>query len=314
MSTPANCTGAIAVAGLRHVGTKVGFSDLGPQISISSPGGNCVNTTGACLYPIMTTSNAGTTGPVTTAGGSIYTDSFNITLGTSFSAPLVAGTAALMLSANPSLTPTQVRTFLQSTARAFPTVVGVATCVAPALIGQAQTDQGECNCTTTTCGAGMLDAGAAVTAAVAAAGVQPRITVSPAAPQATQTVTLSAATSTVAAGRTVATYQWVLTNGGGIVSSLTGATNGATVSVTPTAAGTFTVGVTVTDSAGATATTSSTVTVASSSVITPPPVSPPASAPESGDGGGAADGGWLLLLGLAMFGLWLANAGGRQRA
>ena len=27
---PANCPGVIAVAGLRHVGSKVGFSDLGP--------------------------------------------------------------------------------------------------------------------------------------------------------------------------------------------------------------------------------------------------------------------------------------------
>ncbi len=45
VSSPANCPGVIAVAGLRHVGTKVGFSDLGPQISISAPGGNCVNLT-----------------------------------------------------------------------------------------------------------------------------------------------------------------------------------------------------------------------------------------------------------------------------
>ena len=56
----------IAVAGLRHVGTKVGFSALGPQVSLSSPGGNCVNITAgsACLYPMLTTSNSGTTTPV----------------------------------------------------------------------------------------------------------------------------------------------------------------------------------------------------------------------------------------------------------
>ena len=41
---PANCTGVIAVAGLRHAGSKVGFADLGPAISISAPAGNCVNT------------------------------------------------------------------------------------------------------------------------------------------------------------------------------------------------------------------------------------------------------------------------------
>ena len=44
VSEPANCAGVIGVAGLRHIGTKVGFSDLGSQISISAPGGNCVNT------------------------------------------------------------------------------------------------------------------------------------------------------------------------------------------------------------------------------------------------------------------------------
>ncbi len=60
---PANCAGAIGVGGLRNVGTKVGFSDVGPEISISAPGGNCVNTSGTCLFPLLTTTNSGTTGP-----------------------------------------------------------------------------------------------------------------------------------------------------------------------------------------------------------------------------------------------------------
>ncbi len=89
---PANCPGVIGVTGLRHVGTKVGFSDLGPEISISAPGGNCVNVGvgDACLYPILTTTNSGTTVPIAEPAGAIYTDSFNWSLGTSFSAPLVA--------------------------------------------------------------------------------------------------------------------------------------------------------------------------------------------------------------------------------
>ena len=177
---PANCAGVIAVTGLRHIGTKVGFSDLGPEISISAPSGNCVNTGAGdpCLYPILTTSNSGLTVPAPdTIQGSIYTDSFNASLGTSFSAPLVAGTAALMLSIHPSLTPAQVRGLLQSTARPFPTTgsvnsdgTAVAQCMAPQPIGTAQVDQLECYCTTSTCGAGMLDAGAAVQAAVATSG------------------------------------------------------------------------------------------------------------------------------------------------
>ena len=52
VSTPANCPGFIAVGGLRHVGTKVGFSDLGPQIAISAPGGNCVNIGASAAVPL----------------------------------------------------------------------------------------------------------------------------------------------------------------------------------------------------------------------------------------------------------------------
>ena len=187
VGTPANCAGVIAVAGLRHFGTKVGFSDLGPEISISAPAGNCVNTAAGtpCLYPILTTANSGLTTPVAdSAGGSIYTDSFNASLGTSFSAPLVAGTIALMLSIQSTLTPDQVAALLQSTARSFPTTgsvnndgTPVAQCAAPQPIGSTQIDQLECYCTTSTCGAGMLDAGAAVLAASKAVRSLGRVTV-----------------------------------------------------------------------------------------------------------------------------------------
>ena len=43
VGSPANCTGAAAVTGLRHAGTKVGFASLGPQVAVGAPGGNCVN-------------------------------------------------------------------------------------------------------------------------------------------------------------------------------------------------------------------------------------------------------------------------------
>jgi serine protease len=71
VGTPANCAGVIAVAGLRHVGSKVGFSALGPEISISAPAGNCVNIGAGepCLYPILTTANSGLTVPVSDAAG-----------------------------------------------------------------------------------------------------------------------------------------------------------------------------------------------------------------------------------------------------
>jgi len=165
VGVPANCSGVLAVGGLRHVGTKVGFSSLGPEVAISAPGGNCVNTaTGTpCLYPILTSSNTGTTTPLE----NIYTDSFNPSLGTSFSAPLVSGTVALMLSAQPSLLPSQVKVLLQAAARPFPplgSIVGDGTPV-PACTAPSSADQNECYCSTATCGAGMLDAGAALAAA-----------------------------------------------------------------------------------------------------------------------------------------------------
>ena len=170
LGTPANCSAVIAVAGLRHAGTKVGFSSLGLAVAISAPAGNCINITAGspCLYPILSASDAGTTTPV----GPIYTDSFNTSLGTSFSAPLVSGVAALMLSVNASLTPQQVRVVLQATSRAFPTTGGdngdgtpVPVCAVPQFdISGNPIDQLQCYCTTYTCGAGMLDAGAALSA------------------------------------------------------------------------------------------------------------------------------------------------------
>jgi hypothetical protein len=172
LSSPANCSGVIGVAALRHVGTKVGFSDLGLDVAISAPGGNCINVTAGspCLYPILSTSDAGTTIPVKP----IYTDSFNFSVGTSFAAPLVSGTAALILSVQPALTPQQVRLVLQATAQTFPTTGGdngdgtpVPQCTVPQYDSFGNpVDQLQCYCTPYTCGAGMLNAGAALSTLV----------------------------------------------------------------------------------------------------------------------------------------------------
>lgn len=166
VGTPANCPGVIAVAGLRHSGAKVGFSDLGPEVTIAAPGGNCVNIEAGspCLYPLLTTSNSGTRAPL--AGGSIWTDSTNISVGTSFSAPIVSGAVALMLSARPSLTPAESLATLQRTARPFPTTGSDNGPSDPAPVQQCRapdgTDQLQCYCVTGLCGAGMLDIAAAV--------------------------------------------------------------------------------------------------------------------------------------------------------
>jgi serine protease len=291
VNSPANCPGVIAVAGLRHIGTKVGFSDLGPEIAISAPGGNCVNPEGACLYPILTATNGGNTTPF--AGSSIYSDSYNPSYGTSFSAPLVSGTVGLMLSARPSLSPAEVLTLLKGTARSFPTTGGenasIKQCTAPQYDTAGKPiDQEQCYCTTSTCGAGMLDAGAAVTLSTQV--VLARIFVSPESPAFDQVITLSASPSLTAPGRSIASYAWALNDGGGIVTRLNIATDSKSVTANASGAGAFTVTLTVVDDLGARSTTPVTVNVGAVPVLVGPPVD---------SGGGAVGGLWLALLALA---------------
>jgi serine protease len=290
VGTPANCAGVIGVAGVRHAGTKVGYSDLGPQISIAAPAGNCVNTatSAPCLFPLLTTSNTGTKTPVLGAAGAKYTGGgADASLGTSFSAPLVTGTVALMFSANPGLSASQVLTALKQTARAFPasgSTAGVTACVNPATAPAAQ--NAECYCTTSTCGAGMLDTGAAVASvAVAVANIS--------VPSSTATVgtgvTLDASSSRGSAGSTaVSTYAWTITTGGDLA-AFTSATNAATVTLLPSAAGTVVVSLTITDSAGNSATSSTTLNVTA-------PSAPATTSSGGGDsgGGGAMSTAWLM--------------------
>lgn len=308
VATPANCAGVVAVAGLRHAGTKVGFSDIGPEVALAAPAGNCVNTGNGqpCLYPIVTALNAGTTTPV--ANSSIFSNgTTRLSLGTSFSAPLVAGTAALMLSANADLSAADLTRLLKSTARPFPTTGGdngdgtvVPQCVAP----RAGVDQDQCYCTTSTCGAGMLDARAAVLEAVAVHAV---ITATPASPQAGQSVTLSAASTALAAGRSIASYAWSLVDGGGVVTALAGATDGATVSFTASGNGSVVVQLIVTDTQGRSSTATLTVVVAP---VATTPVSKPV-ASSGGGGGGALGWGWLAALFAAVLVLMRVRHGRR---
>jgi len=279
VDTPGNCSGVIAVAGLRHIGTKVGFSSIGPEVALSAPAGNCVNLTGACLNPLLTTTNTGSTVPAINT----YSDSFRLSLGTSFSAPLVAGTAGLMLSVKPTLTPAQVKSTLQSTARAFPTSgadVSVQVCHAPD-----STTQDECYCTTSTCGAGMLDAAAAVLAVAPAQFPTAPLSASSANPSVGVPVTLDASDATAAAGHT-ATYLWTVTPSAGAAASFTSATNGKTATLLPSAPGTLTVTLIVTDDLARVTSASTILTVSSppTAIIVPSSASVAAGASVSLDG------------------------------
>lgn len=290
VGTPGNCNNVITVGALRHVGTKVGYSDVGSQVALSAPGGNCVNVddSGPCLYPIVTTLNAGTQAPA----ASIYSNgTTHPSVGTSFSSPQVAATVAMMLDAAPALTADQVRRMLQSSARAFPTS-GVAAdetgpitqCRAPS----AGVQQLQCYCTTSTCGAGMLDAAAAVALAPSSAVITPVIT-SPTTTTAGESITLSAAATVEPAGRQVESVVWRIISGGD-VATLAAPTNAETVSLNATGSGTVVVQATVTDSLGFTTSSTQTITVASSSS-------------SSSGGGGAVSLAWLLGLAAACAGL-----------
>jgi len=293
VDSPGNCSGVLAVAGLRHAGTKSGFSNLGAAVGLAAPAGNCVNTGDGetCLYPMLSLSNTGTTSPVSAS----YTDGDNYAVGTSFSAPLVAGTAALMLAVNPALTPAQLTAMLQASARSFPSTGtgGLPSCTEP--ISALQT-QDECLCTTSTCGAGMLDAGAAVWAAAAAAnGAVAAFTASADAPVAGDTLTLDASPSQGQAGASISRYQWTLSEGADLA-SFVGASTGATAQLQIKATGLVKVTLTVTDANGLSASTEHIVARAASS-------SGSGSDSSSSGGGGAWNPLWGGLLLLAVWAL-----------
>jgi len=258
VDSPANCVGVAGIAGIRQVGTKVGFSSLGPQVALSSPAGNCVNASGACLFSIDTSINNGTTTPGTNG----YTDQMNPNLGTSFSSPIVAGIAGLMTSVNANLRPAQLIARLKEGAKPFPVSsdATVPNCHVPASSTDLQT--AECNCTTTTCGAGMANAPGALKAALRPiAAVAVPLTVS-----AGQNVMLAGTGSAAACGHTITTYAW--TNVGSATNPIQNA-NMATATVVAPSTGSITVRLTVTDDAGHTDTAD--VVVSSTSATTSAP-------------------------------------------
>jgi len=127
--SPANCGGVIAVSAHNHAGSLTSYSNFGNGITLSAPGGDL-----PVADLIISTAYSGATVP--------EEPTYVYGRGTSFAAPLVAGTAALVLARNPLLTSGRVQDLLTGTARNFP---AGSKCGVPNI-----------------CGAGMLDAGTAV--------------------------------------------------------------------------------------------------------------------------------------------------------
>lgn len=125
-ATPANCQNVVSVAAVGRTGGKAVYSNFGNLVDVAAPGGD--QSTGRS-DGVLSTLNAGQTSPA----GDIYA----YYQGTSMAAPHVAGVAALLYSVNSTITPAEVESILETTARSFPST---------------------CN----SCGTGIVDAAAAV--------------------------------------------------------------------------------------------------------------------------------------------------------
>ena len=268
VAAPANCAGVIAVAGLREDGIKVGYSSFGSQVAVSAPAGNCVNP-GAqqpCLYTITTTTNLGIespnandyTGefycyPDSTGGGApgsypgctIGANQYRTNnVGTSFSAPMVSGIAALMASVNGHLSPGEITERIKTSATAFPQSSLDTSTPPPACPNT--NSSGQCICTNDgrTCGTGMADVSAAVDQAL-----RPIAAVSlPASSfNAGQSIQLQGAGSAASDRSVISAYAW--NNVGSLAIAIANADQAA-ASVTSPACGIGTVRLTVTDDDG----------------------------------------------------------------
>lgn len=304
VDSPANCSGVMAVIGLRQAGSKVGFSSLGLDAGIGAPAGNCVNTGAGqpCLFSIITTTDQGTTVPA----GPTYTDQINFNVGTSFSAPIVAGAAGLMHAVNARLPPALLIARLKQSAMPFPTssdtVPAPPVCHVPSSSSDLQL--AECLCTTQTCGAGMLDAAAAVGAAQRPIA----FIVAPASVSAGQMISLDGQTSTAACSRTLASFAWTVQSSSGPPPTISNSDQAVATVQTP-ASGNFVLRLTITDNQGAQDFADVTVTSASTSTTADAPLAgaacpaaitipqtpaTPSSPPRGGGGGGGFS--WLDLL------------------
>ena len=129
--TPGNCDGVITVAATDRNGSRAYYSNYGPTVEISAPGGaQLINNEPS---GVLSTLNTGAQGPAA--------DTYKYYQGTSMSAPHVTGVVSLLLSLNPTLHPGQVLEMLQDTVTSFPA---------------------GSTCTTSSCGSGIVNAGAAV--------------------------------------------------------------------------------------------------------------------------------------------------------
>jgi serine protease len=201
LKRPADCQRVLAVGAVGHDGLKTDYSSFGPELGLMAPGGSVE-------HKLYSTHNAGTTSPLFTDNTQQRAQNdYGLLQGSSFSAPLAAGVASLMLAVNPALSPAQLIERLRSSARPWSSVAvpGAYLACNPASLIK----PGVCRCTSNACGAGLLDAGNAVQVAHNPAVLIDVLgSASPGA-----VLRLDGRASAAVAGANITRYQWQQTQG-----------------------------------------------------------------------------------------------------
>lgn len=262
---PANCTGVIAVTAHTINGENADYANVGSGVTISAPGGGSPSVLGAggetddpnwWGFRIWSTVLFGSTTRASATGASTGPAYAGFT-GTSAASPHVAGVVALAKSILPSASPSDMRSFLTTNARAFPANSGCAP--GGSLAGL--------------CGAGLLDA-----------------TLAPTIRSAPQSIAVTAGQPAsffvAAAGLGPLTYQWL--RNGVPIAGATSAAYTTPINAQTDSGASFTVS--VTNVVSTTVSPAATLTVAQA---TPTGGAPP---PTGGGGGGGSLPVWQLLL------------------
>jgi parallel beta-helix repeat protein len=112
----------IAVSATDQNDVVASYSSVGPQVIVSAPGGWGIWVNGGITYYNgqgnlgMNIFSTEPNYPFNLQSGTDCTENYGYLAGTSMAAPQVTGSVALMLSIDPSLTPTQIRTTLENSA------------------------------------------------------------------------------------------------------------------------------------------------------------------------------------------------------
>ncbi len=123
---PASCANVVAVGATRITGGRASYSNYGPLVDLSAPGGGGGEDAGNDGWDGFVVQSVSSSQTAPDVAGATYT--YGGKAGTSMAAPHVAGVAALVQGAlvateRDPLSPADLETLLKDTARAFPVTI-----------------------------------------------------------------------------------------------------------------------------------------------------------------------------------------------